>query len=73
MLNKLYSKTSQKDLNAMLKLYTALIIVSAVLVLVMNSLSYLFLSCDSQLKPSIGLLLVIAWSAINVDYLKKYK
>jgi hypothetical protein len=73
MQNKLYSKKSQKDLNAMLKLYTAMLIVSVVLVLALNTLSYFFLSGDLQLKPSIGLLLVIVWSAINVDYLKKMK
>jgi hypothetical protein len=73
MLHKLYSKTSQKDINAMLKLYTALLIVSVILIVVMNGLSYFFLSGDLQLKPSIGLLIVIAWSGINVDYLKKIK
>jgi FtsH-binding integral membrane protein len=71
--HKLYSKTSQKDINAMLKLYTALLIVSVILIVVMNGLSYFFLSSDLQLKPSIGLLIVIAWSGINVDYLKKIK
>ena len=70
MLDKIYASKSAKDLKFLHKLYTALLIVSVSLLLILNGISYL-LSSNFQKNPSILLLIVLFWSALNVDYLKK--
>lgn len=70
MLDKLYSNKSEKDLKAMLNLYRALLIVAVSLLIVFNGLSY-FLSGKFHFGPTILLIVVIFWSALNNDYLKK--
>lgn len=69
MLDKLYSNRSKKDLKSTKNLYTALVIVGVSLLIVLNGTSY-FLSGNFHLIPSILFIIIIFWSAFNVDYLK---
>ncbi len=71
MLDKIYSNKSEKDLKQTLKIYTALLIVSVSLLIVLNVLSYFFLSGNFHLEPSILIVVIIFWSALNIDFLKK--
>ena len=70
MLDKFYSAKSEKDLKSLQKLYTALLIVAVSLLIVFNGISY-FLSGNFHLIPSILFIIIIFWSALNIDYLKK--
>ena len=70
MLEKLYGNKTEKELIFFLKLYTALLIVVASLLVVFNGISY-FLWGNFHLIPSIVFIIVLFWSALNVDYLKK--
>ena len=70
MLDKIYSTKSEKDLKSLQKLYTALLIVAVSLLIIFNLISY-FLSGNFHLFPSILFVIIIFWSALNVDYLKK--
>jgi magnesium-transporting ATPase (P-type) len=70
MLDKIYSSKSEKDLKSLQKLYTALLIVAVSLLIIFNLISY-FLSGNFHLFPSILFVIIIFWSALNVDYLKK--
>jgi hypothetical protein len=68
-LEKLYSNKSEKDLQYLLKIYTALLIVT--IGLLIYFLSYFFLSGNIHFMPSIAGIIVLFWSAYNVNYLKK--
>ena len=70
MLDKFYSAKSEKDLKSLQKLYTALLIVAISLLIVFNGISY-FLSGKFHLIPSILFIIIMFWSALNIDYLKK--
>lgn len=70
MLEKLYENNTEKQLKFLQKLYTALLIVVAILLVVFNGISY-FLWGNFHLIPSIIFIIVLFWSALNVDYLKK--
>ncbi|VXB74661.1 conserved hypothetical protein [Flavobacterium sp. 9R] len=70
MLEKLYGNKTEKELFFFRKLYTALLIVVASLLVVFNGISY-FLWGNFHLIPSIIFIIVLFWSALNVDYLKK--
>ena len=70
MLDKFYFAKSEKDLKSLQKLYTALLIVAVSLLIVFNGISY-FLSGNFHLIPSILFIIIIFWSALNIDYLKK--
>ena len=70
MLDKIYSTKSEKDLKSLQKLYTALLIVAVSLLIIFNLISY-FLSGNFHLFPSILFVIIIFWSALNVNYLKK--
>ena len=70
MFDKIYSSKSEKDLKSLQKLYTALLIVAVSLLIIFNLISY-FLSGNFHLFPSILFVIIIFWSALNVDYLKK--
>lgn len=70
MLDKFYSTKSAKDLKSLQKLYTALLIVAISLLIIFNVISY-FLSSNFQKIPSILFIIIIFWSALKVDYLKK--
>ena len=70
MLEKLYGNKTEKELIFFRKLYTALLIVVVSLLVVFNGISY-FLWGNFHLIPSIVFIIVLFWSALNVDYLKK--
>ena len=70
MLEKLYRNKTEKELFFFRKLYTALLIMVASLLVVFNGISY-FLWGNFHLIPSIVFIIVLFWSALNVDYLKK--
>ena len=70
MLDKFYSNKSEKDLKSLQKLYTALLIVAVSFLIVFNGISYL-LTANFHLIPSILIIIIIFWSALNIDYLKK--
>ena len=70
MLEKLCGNKTEKELFFFRKLYTALLIVVASLLVVFNGISY-FLWGNFHLIPSIVFIIVLFWSALNVDYLKK--
>ena len=69
MLDKLYSTKSERDLKFFQKIYTALLIVAISLLIFFNGISY-FTSGNFHLIPSILFIVIIFWSALNVDYLK---
>lgn len=71
MLDKMYSDKPEKDLRYILKIYSALLIVSVGLLIVLNGLSYFLLSGNFHLELSIIFFVMICWSAFNVDYLKR--
>lgn len=70
MLDKFYSNKSEKELKSLLKLYSGLLIVAITLLIVFNGLSY-FLSGNFHLVPSVLFIVIIFWSVLNIDYLKK--
>ena len=70
MLEKLYRNNTEKELKLLQKLYTALLIVVVSLLVIFNGISY-FLWGNFHLIPSITFIIVLFWSALNVDYLKK--
>ncbi len=70
MFQKLYENNTEKELFFFRKLYTALLIVVVSFLVVFNGISY-FLWGNFHLIPSIIFIIVLFWSALNVDYLKK--
>lgn len=70
MFEKLYENNTEKELNFFRKLYTALLIVVVSLLIIFNAISY-FLWGNFHLIPSIIFIILLFWSALNVDYLKK--
>lgn len=70
MFQKLYENNTEKELIFFRKLYTALLIVVVSLLVVFNGISY-FLWGNFHLIPSIIFIILLFWSALNVDYLKK--
>lgn len=70
MLEKLYRNNTEKELKFLQKLYTTLLIVVVSLLVIFNGISY-FLWGNFHLIPSIIFIIVLFWSALNVDYLKK--
>lgn len=70
MLDKIYTNKSEKDLKFSLKIYIALLVVAVGLILILNGFSYFLLSGNFHLGPSILLLVIVFWSAFNIDYLK---
>jgi uncharacterized membrane protein len=70
MFEKLYENNTEKELIFFRKLYTALLIVVVSLLVVFNGISY-FLWDNFHLIPSIIFIILLFWSALNVDYLKK--
>lgn len=70
MFEKLYENNTEKELIFFRKLYTALLIVVVSLLVVFNGIRY-FLWGNFHLIPSIIFIILLFWSALNVDYLKK--
>ncbi len=69
MLEKFYAGKTEKELKSMLNLYSALLILSIVLPILFNLVSY-YINGKTYLKVSIIFILLIIWSFINVEYLK---
>jgi hypothetical protein len=70
MFQKLYENNTEKELIFFRKLYTALLIVVVSLLIIFTGISY-FLWGNFHLIPSIIFIILLFWSALNVDYLKK--
>ena len=66
---KLYAGKTEKELKSTLNLYSAILILSIILPILFNLVSY-YISGKMYLKASIIFILLIFWSLLNIDYLK---
>lgn len=72
MLEKIYGNKTESELKFVLKIYTALLIVSLLLPILFN-LIFFYINGKTNFKVSIVFILIFIWSLLNVDYLKKRK
>jgi FtsH-binding integral membrane protein len=69
MLEKLYARKTDKDLKFLLNLYYALLIVSIVMTILFNALSY-YINVKIHLSISKVFIVIMIWSLFNINYLK---
>ena len=69
MLEKLYSKSTEKDLKSALKIYTGILIGSLIIPVLGNAISY-FLNGKIYLEYLIIFIVLALWSLFNVEYIK---
>ena len=70
MLKNIFKNKTDEQLKSLLKIYTALFIVSIILPIVFSAVSY-FLNGKFHFFNLIIFLIIIFWSIINIDFLKK--
>lgn len=70
MLAKLYSKKSEKELKTLFNIYVALIIVSFIAPILFSILGYV-MNGEVHLSYALPFVVVLIWSVLNVDYLRK--
>jgi hypothetical protein len=70
MLKELYLNKTDKELKSFLNLYSGLLISTIIIPIILTIISY-FLSGKIQFSYIIPIVIVMIWSVINVDYLKK--
>jgi membrane protein YdbS with pleckstrin-like domain len=69
MLKEMYLNKTDKELKNMLNLYSALLISTIIIPIILTTISY-FLSGKIQFSYIIPFVIVMVWSVINVVYLK---
>jgi hypothetical protein len=70
MLQKLYSSKTEKELNSLMNIYVAILIISIVLPIVFSTITY-FINGKIYLTRFKLLIIIMIWSLYNVNYLKK--
>ena len=69
MLEKFYAGKTEKELKSYLNVYSALLILSIVMPILFNAISF-YINGTTHLKASLIFVLIFIWSVINFDYLK---
>lgn len=70
MLERFYSNKTEKDLRKMFNIYSALLILSLIIPILLSIIAY-FMNGKVSLSFLFPFVIVLIWSSLNVDYLKK--
>ena len=70
MLKELYLNKTDKELKYMLSIYSAILISTIIMPIILTTISY-FLSGKIQFSYILPIVIAMIWSVINIDYLKK--
>ena len=70
MLDKLYTNKSEKELKTLFNLYAGLLIVSIVIPILFSVFGYV-VNGKINLSYLLPFVVILLWSSLNVDYLKK--
>ena len=71
MLQKLYSSKTEKELNSLMNIYVAILIISIVLPIVFSTITYFINGKIYLTRFKLLIIIIMIWSLYNVNYLKK--
>lgn len=70
MLEKIYSNKSEKEIRTLYVIYIALLIVSIIMPILLSIFGF-YLTGNTHLSNFWPFIVILFWSSLNVDYLKK--